>query len=190
MKSRSRGLAGTVLFLGAVLLPHGGAGAAEVFCVDAVERPGKSSEWSLAEHVGETVWTQQGSDALLLFVHRPTPDAKMLWPSGVELGLFWPIPDHLRDGVPDATLDELKKLQFVVVTLVPATEEETAIFRFDRTAVKLTDAGEFRKELNQTWRYELRPTDDCLKLTGHITMLRYGESESGLRMPATLTRSE
>ncbi len=173
-----------------LIMPGAGvARAAETLCVDTIDRPGKPSEWTMAEHLGETTWTEQGSDTLRLFVFRPQRDGGELWESGIELGIFWEHPPALLDGVSNAVLDQLKPLQFVTATFTPATSEESGQITFDRILVKLTDAGDFRKDLNQTWRYELRPSDDCQELTGHITMFRGNEPPAaGMKMPVTLTR--
>jgi hypothetical protein len=173
----------------AVLFAAGLARAEETLCVDSIDRPGKPSEWTVAEHLGETTWTEQGSDTLRLFVFRPQRDEKELWETGIELGVFWEHPPALLDGVSDAVLDQLRPLQFVTASFTPATKEASGQITFDRVLVKLTDAGDFRKDLNQTWRYELRPSDDCQELTGHITMFRGNETPAtGMKMPVTLTR--
>lgn len=190
MKRHSHYCAGLALLLALSPVASEGVQAAEVFCVDAAAPANKRAEWSEASDFDGTVWNQKGTEDLPRFSFMPAPDGELNWPSGIKLGLFWKTPPHLLDGVPENTRESLEKLQYVSVTFTPATNEETAVISFDRTAVKLTDTGEFREELNQTWSYELRASDDCQVLSGHITMIKEGKPKDVLTMTVSFIRTE
>lgn len=164
-------------------LSGGAAIAAETFCVDGAK------EWTDAKDLDGTMWKEKGSDTLRGFLWQPVPDSKFLWKPGTELGLLWSLPDALWTGVPRETIERLKPLQFVTVTFQPAEKGTTATISFERTVVKLTDTGEYRDDLNQTWKYLLQFSDDCLVLSGKITMLKQNDT-SPMTASVTLLRDK
>jgi hypothetical protein len=159
----------------------GAAAAGKTFCVDG------GKEWTEQKDLDKTKWSEKGNDVIHTFYFQPEG-----WPERIPLGLFWTIPlgTGAFAGLSSTTEGELKKLQYLKADFAPATEESTAIVRFNRTVPVLTDAGEIKPNLAQTWRYKLQFSDDCKVLSGTVTMFQEGKTkeEDGLSGPVVLVR--
>jgi hypothetical protein len=175
-----------ILYLGltpilVACLGVGPATAGETFCVDG------SKQWTEQTNLDRTKWSEQGSDVIHTFYFQPEG-----WPERIPLGLFWTIPlgTGAFAGLSSTTEDELKKLQYLKVDFTPATKEATASVSFNRTVPVLTDAGEIKKDLEQTWKYKLLFSDDCKVLSGKVTMFQKGKTkeDDGLTGPFVLVR--
>jgi hypothetical protein len=163
-------------------LTGGPASAGETFCVN------NGTQWTEAQNLDKSKWSERGSDLIHTFRYQPA--ASPPWPAG--LSLFWTIPlgTGAFAGLNTDTENILKQLQYLKVDFTPATKETTANVKFDRIVPVLTEAGEIKDNLQQTWKYNLQFSDDCQVLSGKVTMFQKGKSkeEDGLTGPVVLVR--